>query len=134
MATYTFAQIPDVIAKYERRMEAVTKESAQRAALQVKRRTRRKTGFLRASLLASTSAMPIIDRDARPVEGSVYLDDDSQIALVIAGASLGQTIYVGFVASYARPREYHDGMVRLTAQDWPRIVSEVVRDAVARIP
>jgi hypothetical protein len=134
MATYTFAQIPDVIAKYERRMEAVTKESAQRVAIEVKRRTRRKTGFLRASLLASTSGMPIIDRDARPVEGAPYADDDSQIALVIAGASLGQTIFLGFTASYARPREYYDGMVRLTAQRWPSIVKEVVKDALARMP
>lgn len=134
MATYTFAQIPDLIAKYERRMEAVTKESAQRVAIEVKRRTRRRTGFLRASLLASTSNMPIIDRDARPVEGVPYAEDNTQIALVIAGASLGQTIYLGFTASYARPREFHDGMVRLTAQRWPVIVGEVVKDALARFP
>jgi len=134
MPTYSFAQIPDLIAKYERRMEAVTKESAQRVAIEVKRRTRRLTGFLRASLLASTSSMPIIDRDARPVEGVPYAEDNTQIALVIAGASLGQTIYLGFTASYARPREFHDGMVRLTAQRWPVIVGEVVKDALARFP
>ena len=134
MTVYTFAQIPNAIAKYEKRMERVVKESAMRVAIEVKRRTRRKTGFLRASLLASTSNMPIIDRDARPVEGVPYAEDNTQIALVIAGASLGQTIYLGFTASYARPREFHDGMVRLTAQRWPVIVGEVVKDALARFP
>jgi len=134
VTVYTFAQIPNAIAKYEKRMERVVKESAMRVAIEVKRRTRRKTGFLRASLLASTSNMPIIDRDARPVEGVPYAEDNTQIALVIAGASLGQTIYLGFTASYARPREFHDGMVRLTAQRWPVIVGEVVKDALARFP
>jgi hypothetical protein len=135
MPTYTFAQIPDIIAKYERRMEAVAKESAQRVAIEVKRRTRRRTGFLRASLLASTSGMPMIDRNAKPLsDDAMYPDDGSQIALVIAGAALDKPIYLGFTASYALPREYYDGMVRLTAQQWPAIVSEVVREAVARIP
>lgn len=133
MATYTFAQIPDVIAKYERRIEAVVKESAMRVAVEVKRRTRFKTGFLRASLLASTDMMPVIDRNARPAPDSIHAEDNTQIALVIAGASLGKPIYLGFVAAYARPREYHDGMVRLTAQRWPAIVSDVCREAVARI-
>lgn len=134
MPTYSFGQIPDIIAKYERRMEAVVKQSAQEVALEVKGRTRRKTGFLRASLMASTNNMPMIDREARPEDGALYPEDSTQIALVIAGASLGEPIYLGFVASYARPREYHDGMVRLTAQRWPHIVKGVVKDAVSRMP
>lgn len=120
--------------KSERRMEAVFKESAQRVGLEVKQRTRRDTGFLRASFLASTTHMPLIDRDARPQRGAVYRDDDTQIAMVIAGASLGDTIYLGFTAAYAGVREYHDAMVALTAQRWQSIVSEVIAEARARYP
>ena len=134
MTTYTFADLDKWVTKTEKRMNAVFKESAQRVALEVKSRTRVDTGFLRSSLLASTSSMPVIDRDARPVAGNVYANRNEQIALVIAGASLGQTIYLGFVASYAGIREYHDGMVKMTAQRWPMIVREVVAEAKARYP
>lgn len=78
--------------------------------------------------------MPLIDRNARPGTGALYTDDDSQIALVIAGASLGQPIYFGFTAGYADFREYHDGMVRLEAQRWQATVAEVVAEAKARYP
>lgn len=131
--TFT-ATVSAFVAKTEKRVEFVVKESAQRVGLEVKRRTRVATGFLRASFLASTSAMPLIDRNARPEAGAIYTDNDTNIALVIAGASLGEPIYMGFTAAYARVREYHDGMVRLTAQEWPNIVSEVAAEAKARYP
>jgi hypothetical protein len=83
--------------------------------------------------------MPTIDRNARPGAGPVA-DGGEQIALVIAGASLGQPIYMGFVASYAAHVEYGArgraavGMVRLSAQQWPQIVNQVVAEAKARFP
>lgn len=140
MARSFSAQVSAFVAKSEKRMAMVTKESAQRVGLEVKNRTPVATGFLRASFLASTSSMPIIDRDARPVKGEVYEDNASEIALVIAGASLGQTIYMGFVASYAYHVEVGArgrspvGMVGLSAQQWPQIVRSVVREAKARFP
>lgn len=134
MSSTFSAQISDWVAKSEKRIELVVKESAQRVGLGVKYRTRRATGFLRASWLASTSSMPLIDRNARPEKGALYQDNDSQIALVIAGASLGQPIFFGFTAGYADIREYYDGMVRLEAQRWGAIVSEVVAEAKARYP
>lgn len=139
MASTFTAQIAAFVAKSEKRMEAVVKESAQRVAEEVKERTPVDTGFLRASFMASTSAIPLIDRDARPGAGPVN-DRGGEIALVIAGASLGQPIYMGFVASYAAHVEYGAqgrapvAMVRLTAQNWPQIVAGVVADAKARIP
>ncbi|WP_367274588.1 hypothetical protein [Henriciella sp.] len=81
--------------------------------------------------MGSTSAMPLIDRNAKPAEGRTY-SDDAQIELVIAGSAPTDTIYMGFVASYARPREYEDGMVRLAAQQWPGIVGQAAREAKAR--
>jgi hypothetical protein len=134
MTVYSFSDLHLFTDKVMNRAELVVKESAQRVASEVRQRTRVDTGFLRASFLASTSAMPLIDRDARPATGALYTDNDTEIALVIAGASLGQTIYLGFTASYAVPREYQDGMVRLAAQRWTAIVGEVVAEAKARFP
>ena len=96
MSSTFSAQISDWVAKSEKRLDLVVKESAQRVGLGVKYRTRRLTGFLRASWLASTASMPLIDRNARPQPGALYQDNDSQIALVIAGATLGQPIFFGF--------------------------------------
>ena len=134
MAGSFTASVSAWVQKSEKRMEVVVKESAQRVGIEVKGRTRVDTGFLRASFLASTSAMPMIDRNARPAPGGAYTDNSSDIALVIAGASLGQTIYMGFTASYAGVREYRDGMVKLSAQQWPSIVNQVVAEAKARYP
>lgn len=139
MASTFSAQVAAFVAKSEKRLELVVKESAQRVGLEVKERTPVDTGFLRASFMASTSAMPLIDRNARPGAGPVA-DRGEEIALVIAGASLGQPIYMGFVAGYAAHVEYGVngrsgvGMVRLSAQRWPAIVNQVVSEAKARIP
>ena len=137
MASFS-AQVAAFVAKSEKRMEMVVKESAQRVGLAVKDRVPVDTGFLRASFMASTSSMPLIDRNARPGSGPIA-DGGEQIALVIAGASLGQPIYLGFVAGYAAHVEYGAngragiGMVRLAAQQWPSIVNQVVAEAKQRI-
>ena len=126
-------------AKSQKRMEAIVKESAQRVGSEVIDRTPVDTGFLRGSFIASTSEMPLIDRDARPAPGGSYDMGTSQIALVIAGSKPGDVIRMGFVASYAAHVEYGSngragrGMVRLSAQRWPQIVAEVVQEAKARI-
>lgn len=116
----------------EARMTAVFRQSAQGVAEGVKRtraeggNMRVKTGFLRASLMASTSQMPSINPMASPPDNAPdnSFAPDPGVTLVIAGADIGQTIYLGFTASYARPREYEDGFVRLTAQRWPEIVRQ----------
>lgn len=96
------------------------------------------TGFLRASLLASTSAMPAINSNARPVEGKTYDWDESQIEAVIQGAGLGQTLYFGYTAAYASHVEYGANgrpprrFVALAAMNWQQIVNrnaEKVRKA-----
>ncbi|WP_261334584.1 hypothetical protein [Rhizobium leguminosarum] len=58
-----------------------------------------KTGNLRRSLMASTSDMPTIQ------EGKTAFQD-SGIEMVIAGAELGSTIYLGFQAAYAARMNY----------------------------
>jgi len=105
------------------------------------------TGFLRASLMASTAAMPRLEA---PGEAKTYSEASGQsdIVLVLAGATLYQKIYLGFTAVYARRleygfegedvlgRTYHQqgyGFVRLTAQRWKKIVAESVRVILSRV-
>lgn len=60
------------------------------------------TGNLRRSLMASTTEIPTISNNP----DQTFADNDQQINLVIAGAEIGQTIYLGFQANYAAAMEY----------------------------
>lgn len=94
------------------------------------------SGYLRASLMASTK-MPK-PRGGAPEEGKTYSFDEGQVALVIAGAEIGDTLYAVYGANYARAVEYgHNGapargFVRLAAQQWQGIVAEVAAEARSR--
>jgi hypothetical protein len=121
------------------RLTAVVRPAAQMVAEVVKRpvgaggRMRVLTGFLRSSLMASTTSMPQIDFGANNAAKQIFAGDDTQINLVIAGYKPGQVIYLGFTAAYAAPREYADGFVRLTAQRWPQIVNDAARIIKTRV-
>lgn len=137
------------------RIEAVWKESTQRVVAEMQRPAEGggnmpvDTGYLRASLLASTDAPPDVREDAVGEKKKDYkpLTDDEgltgNVAVIISGAQIGQTIYVCYTAAYARRIEYGfsgedslgrvynqagRGFVRLAAQRWPLIVEEVVND------
>lgn len=137
------AQVAAAVAKHQKRMETTFRASAQQVAREVLLpkakggNMRVKTGFLRASLMASTSQMPGIDPAAKPpkdAKDEQFPEDLAAVNLVIAGTGLGEKIYLGFTAAYAGYREYHDGFVKLTAQRWQDIVSENARKAIAAIP
>ncbi len=143
--TKTFVtQVSDWVAKSQEVTDAVFKESAQRVIAEAQTpvgaggRMRVDTGFLRASGQASTSSMPAITANAMPGAGRGYQYSDGAVALVIAGASLGQTIYFGYTANYAAAREYGargqepDAFVRTAAQNWKQIVKRVSTEALAR--
>lgn len=145
MATLSFAAaVAGWAEKVPEAVEAVRNQSAADVVkdMQTLRseggRMRYDTGFLWASLMASTSAMPNINPSARPTEGGSYSFDFGQVEAVIAGASLDDTLYFGYTASYAAHREYGsngqpaDGFVRLAAMNWQQIVNrnaEKVRKA-----
>lgn len=86
-----------------------------------------RTGFLRASLVASTEAMPQLIRD-NPGLPADY--DESAIILSINGWDGGSTLYIGYSAKYggdvhfgsrgAVPRPW----VTLAAQKWQSIVEK----------
>jgi hypothetical protein len=95
-----------------------------------------RTGYLRASGRASTEALPRIDPAAKPPEDATpnsFAADVGQFSLVIAGASLDQTIYFGFTAAYAQAQENKRRFVGLAAQRWPTIVAESTAKAKAAV-
>jgi len=95
-------------------------------------RMRVDTGFLRASFLMSTTAMPAIDPEAKPPEdagpNSIPYNGE-EISAVIANAEIGGILYGGWTASYAAIREFGregeppDAFMRTAAQRWPEIVA-----------
>lgn len=89
------------------------------------------TGFLRASLQASTSEMPSLS--TRGTEGATY-SPDGQVNLVIAGMELGETLFAGFTAIYARRVNYETGylFVELAAAKWQEIVTQVEAELLQR--
>lgn len=119
------------------RAEAIFQDAAQTVANEVRTpaasggRLPLDTGNLRRSLMASTAEMPTV----KP-EQEVF--SDSGIEMVIAGAELGGTVWLGFQASYAARqnfgfvgtdslgRVYNQagfGFVDAVAQRWPQIVA-----------
>lgn len=131
------AQVSDWVKNSKIAAEAIFHESAQRV-IQEMQTTRAEggnmpvdTGFLRASLIASNDAMPVIRSDAKPAAGSSYSYNAGPVALTINNTSLGGRIYAGFVAAYARFVNYGTSktparlFVELAAQRWPEIVRQV---------
>lgn len=84
----------------------------------------KRTGFLRSSVRVSTASMPLANRP-QGTPDSGYM---AEIEVTIAGAELGETLYVGWTANYAPyvhygakgqpPRPWVD----LVAQRWQSIV------------
>ncbi|QKV17853.1 HK97 gp10 family phage protein [Oricola thermophila] len=87
----------------------------------------RRTGFLRASLVASTTAMPGL---TKPNPGVPVQADYGDVILTINGLEIGETLYLGYTAKYGayvhygtskmRPRPW----VQMVAQRWETIVEE----------
>lgn len=137
MANTFSAQVGAWCEKVPEALEAVFKESCQELVRQLDEQlvtmvydtpetpNYRRTGFLRASLVASTEAMPQLIRDNPGVNVNA---DYGDVLLVIAGVELGQTVFLGMTAKYSAfvhfgangrpPRPW----MTLVAQRWPEIV------------
>lgn len=141
------AQVEDWAKETADRMERIWKASTQELGSVANNAVPVDTGFLRASFMASNDAMPEINKSAQNKEGASVSQDFGQITAVIEGATLGQTIYMGWTAAYALRIEYGfngtdslgrkysqppRGFARLAAAQWPAIVSGVVAQAKAR--
>lgn len=139
MALGNFSATVDAwVQKSEKRMLAVFQQSAQKTASLAQERIPVDTGFARASVRASLSSMPPIESGkSNPGSGSVPYDPGS-ITAVIAGAKLGQTIYIGWTANYVgllemgHSKQAPSGFVRLAAMQWQQTVADAVQQAKAR--
>lgn len=129
MSTFT-AQIKAFADKSKEKMEAVVKQSAQEVfniAQTPKAQGGRMpvdTGFLRNSLVAS-------------LNGSTVGGGADAYVLAVAGAEIGDTIFAGWTANYARFMEYGTSRTAANyfmlsaAQQWQAIVArnaELVRN------
>lgn len=128
MAKKFSAQIFDLTLKYKQRTDRVTRQAFQEVLSEATRdiyhggRMRVDTGFLRSSLKVQSGSMP-----SGPTKGrkdTSYPEPD--IALQIARTRLGGTIYAGWTADYARPRESIDGFAESAAQKWQQFVRQAV--------
>jgi hypothetical protein len=90
------------------------------------------TGFLKGSVQASLDGMPSgPTAGVKREKGTTGIIYKGQVAgdpaeLVIRKANLGDRIWVGWSANYARAREYYDGFMRSAAQNWVRTVKRSV--------
>lgn len=100
------AQVSEWVRQEKEREEAVFLTAAQMVANEVREtvpeggRLPIDTGNLRRSLMASTASMPAV----RGGDDQTFAD--SGVEMVIAGAKLGQTLWLGFQANYALRREF----------------------------
>lgn len=135
MSTFA-ATVGDWARKVPLALEAVFKESVQELVIQLNALVPVDTGFLRASLRASTSAMPVLSL-ANP--GGAFTANAGEILLVIAGADLGDTIYLGYTANYGAFVHYgangHAGRpwVDMVAQRWQSIVAAKAAEVKTRL-
>lgn len=132
------AQVDDWVRQTEQRMTAVFRESTQRTVSRAQERIPVDTGFARASVRASLQSMPPINPASKGEDGRTYPFDGGNITLTIAGAQLGQTIYVGWTASYVgylengHSKQAPSGFVGLAALEWPTIVNQVTAELKGR--
>lgn len=137
MANLSFAATVEAWAhKVDGAIEAVFRESVQELVAQVQALVPVDTGFLRASLVASNSAMPVLSLDN---PGGSFTPDHGQIELVIAATDIGETIYLGYTAKYGAYVHYGAGgrpprpWVDMVAQRWQAIVAEKTAELKSRL-
>jgi len=134
------AQVEAIVAKSEKRMTALARESIQDVIndAQLKRseggRMRIDIGFLRASGQGSYTGMPTgpsrPPADAKP--GS-FDYNASQTETMLAQLKIGAVFYFGWTAFYAKYREAYDGFLGVAVQKWPDIVKRNTEKIKARI-
>lgn len=135
MATFS-ATIGDWAKRVQGAEEAVFREATQELVSELNSLVPVDTGFLRASLRASTSAMPVMSLDN---PGGTHTIDAGSVELVIAGSDIGDTIYLGYTARYGAHVHYgakgRPGRpwVMMAAQRWPQIVASKAAEVRSRL-
>lgn len=137
MARTFSAQVEDWVRKSKARSTAVFRESVSRVGEQAQTTVHEggkmpiDTGFLRASYSVSLNGMPF-GQSNNP--GGQFAYKQEPVDLTIAGAQVGDSIWGGWTANYAKFMEERYGFMRSAAQSWQQIVDGVVREVRARFP
>lgn len=127
--------------QYRKRLNFVAKDAAQRLVNDAQRtvakggRLRVDTGFLRASIAAKIGGMP--SGESSNPTGRIYTESETSSGVPIAAALIRwkpatETIYIGWVANYARWREYEDGFMRGAVERWDEFVRRAVNAATRK--
>lgn len=109
----------------------VMRESIRELVYQLQATCPHETGFLRASLMTSTTSLPPPDW-IRPDRHRTYNWDNSSFEHIVGSIKVGDKIYISYLAYYFPYLEYGTadiaarGWVRLGIQRWPSIVDQVV--------
>ena len=136
MSTFA-ADISEWVRKVEGAERIVFQEAAQELVTQLNALAPVDTGFLRGSLRASTTAMPVMSLE-NPGVGA-FTVDAGEITLVIMGADIGDTIYLGYTANYGAHVHYGANgrpgrpWVAMVAQRWQQIVTEKSAEVKSRL-
>lgn len=131
------AQVDDWVRASSERLNAVFRESVQRTVAIAQSNVPVDTGFLRASVRMSKSSMPPL-RERRGDRKRKWDRAEANVTLTLAGAKVGDTLFVGYTAHYAVFVEY--GTSRMAAQpfvgpavqQWDKTVASVVEELKQR--
>ena len=127
MATSFAKQVGSFVAASEDRMLAVFRQSAQDVVNDAQQPRAKggnlpvATGFLRSTGDSAINALPVGETDPKDKNGVYQWGGDAALA-VINRAKLGDTIFFGWSANYAKYMEARYGFMRLAAQNWDQIV------------
>ena len=122
------AQVSDIVRRNEAKCDALIKMSVQDVIEDAQTdvghggRMRKDTGFLQVSGQISLSGMPSGPERGDP--NGNYSYNDANIQLTLSGVKAGDTIYFGWTAAYAAPREFYDGFLSGAVQKWQAIVNK----------
>jgi len=135
------AQVDEIIAKTEKRLNALLRESVQRVVDEAQKpvakggHMRVDTGFLRASGQSSFDGLPTGPQIGESKIKHFYDDGAKNQAILNLGKlEIGKAFYFGWTANYAKYREAYDGFLEGAVQKWPQIVATVTAEIKARIP
>lgn len=134
MTKYEFADLDKWAKKSKNRMLAIAQTATQDVIDEAQKpvgkggNMRVDTGFLRATGQASLDGLPLGPSNAKD-DG---LPNEQDTNLVIGQATLGDTIFFGWTANYARYRESKDAFLGLAVQKWQQFVDRATRQAKSR--
>lgn len=124
------AKVEAMTRKYQMQMRATMRTAVQETVSLAQHvedeggRMRVDTGFLRASIVANTGSMPS-GESVNPNSDAKITYEGTAIAAALLRWQPGQTLYIGWTANYARPREYRDGFLRGAVEQWDGTVKTV---------